>query len=120
LRTAPGIAKIPWQKEPSVAVRIERRGRGAIDAQVEEAFLAEDALAIHEALEGTGAGGQAAIDLHKSRRSEPVALAHLATDIRSGRWRIELRGICWYDIRLLSHLGVSERDLGVAPAERDY
>ena len=103
-----------------MAVRIERMTRGSLDVRVLDAFLAEDALAIHEALETAGAGGYASIDLHESRRSEPVALAHLASDLRSGRWRIELRGICWYDIRLLSHLGVSEQELGVAPAERDY
>lgn len=104
-----------------MAIRIERMTRGSIQVHVLDAFLAEDALAVREALEETGAGGHAAIDLRESRRSEPVALAHLAADIRSGRWRIELRGICWYDLRLLSHLGLSERDLGLAPAaERDY
>lgn len=103
-----------------MAVRIERMTRGCLQIRVSDAFLAEDALAIREALEDTGAGGYATVDLRASRRSEPIALAHLATDLRSGRWRIELHGICWYDLRLLSHLGVPERDLGIVPAERDY
>jgi hypothetical protein len=103
-----------------VAVRIQRITRGAIEVCVADAFVAEDAIAIHEALEGSGAGSQASIDLHESRRSDPVALARLASDILSQRWRIELHGICWYDIRLLSHLGVPPRELGAAPAERDF
>jgi hypothetical protein len=103
-----------------VAVRIQRITRGALDVRVVDAFLAEDAIAIHEALEQTGAGSQASVDLHESRRSEPVALARLASDILSRRWQIAVHGICWYDIRLLAHFGVSERELGATPAERDY
>lgn len=102
-----------------MAVRIQRITRWTLDVRVADAFVAEDAIAIHEALERSEAGSHASIDLHESRRSEPVALAHLAADLLSGRWRIELHGICWYDIRLLGHLGVSARELGAVPAERD-
>jgi len=103
-----------------VAVRIHRITRGAVEVRVVDAFVAEDAIAIHEALERSGAGSRASIDLHESRRSEPVALARLASDILSRRWQIALHGICWYDIRLLAHLGVSARELGAAPADRDF
>ncbi|HSN92905.1 MAG TPA: hypothetical protein VLS93_16865 [Anaeromyxobacteraceae bacterium] len=84
-----------------------------------DVFVAEDAIALHEALERSEPGSAVSVDLHESRRSEPVALARLAADILSGRWRIELRGICWYDIRLLAHLGVPAREMGPSPAERD-
>jgi hypothetical protein len=91
----------------------ENRAHGGLTLQVEDAFLREDALRIHELIERAAPGTPVEIDFARVRDCHDVALALLARDIVDGRARVALRGTSHHQERLLGYLGVSRARRGL-------
>jgi len=85
----------------------EITGAGAVSLQIDQAFLREDALRIHELIERAAPGTPFEIDFRNARDCNAVALALLARDLAEGRARVALHGTSHHLERLLGYLGAS-------------
>ena len=88
-----------------MSVRDAREETGRLTFHVTEVFAAGDASAIREALRTAG-DADAAIDFHRVRRCEPVAVALLSKEIVARRGRVLALGMCMHERRLLGYFGV--------------
>ncbi len=94
-------------------VEVER-GQGRAVVRIVGTFEREDARVIRELLDAEP-DTALRIDMQETRGCEPVALASLASDLRERPERVEVLGICWYQRRLLSYVGVPDAvDVAIA------
>jgi hypothetical protein len=84
----------------------ETTAADGLQLQIEHAFLEEDAVRIHELIEGAAPGTAIDIDFRRMRDCHAVAIALLARDLAGGRARVALHGTSRYVERLLEYLGV--------------
>lgn len=84
----------------------ERTLGGALTLELEQSFVPEDALRIHEAIAHAAPGTSVEIDFRRVRDCQDSALALLASDLNARR-DVAVRGMSRHQQRLLGYFGVS-------------
>jgi hypothetical protein len=80
--------------------------RTALNVELGQTFLLEDAMQIGAALADVAPGTPVEIDFKQVRELHGAALARLVDVVRAGRARVWLRGMSAQQWKLLGYLGV--------------